>query len=115
MLREVLSLLETRQGGLGAAEISQQLMVPAAALEGMLETLVQRGRLRRLRAGDPACAGDTPCGACPLQPECNLLAGRGNTRYVVVPRPEAGGQKLDVRGRGLEVALLSAAAFDSVI
>jgi hypothetical protein len=80
MLRQVLGLLAARQGGLGAAEISRQLKVPEAALEGMLETLVQRGRLRRV------CAGDTPCGACPLQPECNLLAGRGNVRYVVVPR-----------------------------
>jgi hypothetical protein len=80
MLRQVLALLETREGGMGAAEISRQLRVPPAALEGMLETLVQHGRLAR------QCADDTPCGACPLQPECNLLAGRENVRYVVVPR-----------------------------
>jgi hypothetical protein len=95
MLKQVLRLLETRQGGMGAIEISRQLKVPPTALEGMLETLVQRGRLRRLRAGDTTCAGDAPCGACPLQPECNLLAGRGNTRYVVVPRPEVGSWTLE--------------------
>jgi hypothetical protein len=99
MLRQVLALLEAREGGMGTAEISRHLRVPPAALEGMLETLVQRGRLARV------CAGDTPCGACPLQPECNLLAGRRNERYVVVPRPEAGGQKLEFRDAlgGLEV------------
>jgi hypothetical protein len=88
MLRQILRLLGEQQGGLGVTEISRRLGVAPAVLEGMLETLVQRGRLVRL------CAADTPCGACPLRPGCNLLAGQ-NTRYVVVPRLEAGGGTLE--------------------
>ena len=79
MLTQVLALLDEREGGMGTAEISRRLGVAPGVLEGMLETLVRRGRLVRV------CAADTPCGACPLQPECNLLAGQ-NTRYVVAPK-----------------------------
>lgn len=79
MLTQVLALLAEQQGGLGVADISRRLGLAPGVLEGMLETLARRGRLRRL------CAVDTPCGACPLRPQCNLLAGN-NTRYVVVPR-----------------------------
>lgn len=83
MLTQVLALLAEREGGLGVAEISLRLGLAPGVLEGMLETLARRGRLRRL------CAADTPCGACPLQPDCNLLAGQ-NTRYVVAPRSPNG-------------------------
>ena len=79
MLSQVLALLAAHQGGMGLIEISRRLGLAPAVLEGMLETLVQRGRLVRL------CAADTPCGACPVRPECNLLAGQ-NTRYLVAPR-----------------------------
>lgn len=79
MLTRVLALLAEQQGGLGIHEISRRLGLAPTVLEGMLETLVQRGRLVR------QCAADTPCGACPLRPECNLLAGQ-NTRYLVAPR-----------------------------
>lgn len=79
MLTRVLDLLAEQQGGLGIMEISRRLKLPPPVLEGMLTTLVQRGRLI------PLCADATPCGACPLRPECNLLAGQ-NTRYIVAPR-----------------------------
>lgn len=79
MLTRVLALLAEQQGGLGTADIGRRLGLAPAVLEGMLETLVRRGRLVRL------CPGATPCGACPLRTECNLLAGQ-NTRYVVAPR-----------------------------
>ena len=79
MLTRVLALLAEQQGGLGVSEISRRLGLPPAVVTGMLATLVQRGRLV------PLCAEDTPCGACPLQNQCNLLAGQ-NTRFVVAPR-----------------------------
>ncbi|MCC7360490.1 MAG: helix-turn-helix domain-containing protein [Anaerolineales bacterium] len=79
MLTRVLALLAEGEGGLGTAEISRRLDIAPGVLEGMLETLVRRGRLVRV------CAAETPCGACALRSECNLLAGPG-TRYVVAPR-----------------------------
>lgn len=78
MLTQILSLLERHTGGLGAREISRQLHIQPAALEGMLELLVRKGRLIRL------CAASAACGHCPLRSDCNLLAGQ-NVRYVVMP------------------------------
>lgn len=78
MLAQILSLLEQHAGGLGAREISRRLDIQPGALEGMLELLVRKGRLVKI------CAAQTVCGDCPLQSDCNLLAGQ-NTRYVVAP------------------------------
>jgi hypothetical protein len=77
MLTQVLTLLEGHQGGLGAREISRQLRIQPGALAGMLEWLERKGRLVKVEA----C--QTACGACPLQAECNLLAGQ-QARYVLV-------------------------------
>lgn len=82
MLTQVLRLLEQQRGGLGLHELSRRLNTPASALNGMLELLVRKGRLAKVAP----C--DTACGACPLQSECNLLAG-AQTRYVLVPRRSA--------------------------
>lgn len=78
MLTQILSLLERHNGGLGAREISRRLDIHPGALEGMLELLVRKGRLMKV------CAAQTVCGNCPLQSDCNLLAGQ-NARYVVMP------------------------------
>jgi hypothetical protein len=75
MLTQVLTLLERHRGGLGVQDISRRLDIQPGAVAGMLELLVSKGRLIKVT---PA---DQPCGACPLQAECRLLAA-DQPRYV---------------------------------
>lgn len=100
MVTQVLDLLEQHRGGLGAREISRRLGIQPSALDGLLDWLVRKGRLVKL---DPC---DTACGACPLQTECNLLAGR-QPRYVFVGRAGAASRAPARHGVGVGVGLIS--------
>jgi Mn-dependent DtxR family transcriptional regulator len=79
MLSELLRLLEEQRGGLGLTELSNQLGMEPGAVDGMLQMLVQRGRVIVVGADGGVCA------SCGVQEQCNLLATH-QTRYVVVPR-----------------------------
>lgn len=86
MLTQLLSLLEERRTALGLYEISRALHAQPGAVQGMLELLVQRGRLIEVGPDGGYCA------ACGEQTQCSLLAARGK-RYVVCPQV---GQRLDL-------------------
>jgi hypothetical protein len=59
------------------AELSRDLDIEAGALQGMLDTLVLRGRLRVI---DPEAVG---CGGCPTRGGCVILALGLAKRYAV--------------------------------
>ncbi len=79
VLSELLRLLETHRGGLGLSELSDALNAEPSAVEGMLQMLVQRGRVIVVGADGGVCA------SCGMQERCNLLATH-QTRYVVMPK-----------------------------
>ena len=80
MLSELVALLEQREHGLRLDEISRALGAQPGAVRGMLDLLVQRGRLLEIGPDGAACA------ACGIRPEeCSLLAARG-ARAVVACR-----------------------------
>ena len=80
MLRELIALIESNQGCLSVGELSRRLNAEPSAVEGMVQTLLQRGRLLSLDG-----AGSPPCDMCDASEGCALAAFR-NKRYVVAPR-----------------------------
>ena len=59
------------------SDLSLALHVDEAALEGMLETLVQRGRLRAIEYVDDGCA------ACPVKGGCFIMNDGVATTYAL--------------------------------
>ncbi len=64
MLRRILAAFATAPGMLSVADLARQLDVERSALEGMLTTLVQQGRLREVRPPVPPCAASGACATC---------------------------------------------------
>jgi len=63
-LSAVLRELEDPGGQLTLAEIARKLGIERSALEGMIQLLVRKGRLREVSEGGDACS------ACGLRPAC---------------------------------------------
>jgi hypothetical protein len=68
MLSQILQELENAKGPVDLSDLSRRLGVQRSALDGMIQFLVRKGRLRELDMGEtpPAC---TSCGhrnACTL-------------------------------------------------
>ena len=78
MLRELLRLLGENQNGLSLKQISRQLNIAPGTAWGMVNLLVQKGRIIEIGPDGGIC---TECG---VRADCQLLL-RQNTRYVVVP------------------------------
>jgi hypothetical protein len=78
MLTRILAVLRTAGRPLCLADLRRELGVEEAALEGMLGTLVARGRLRVLRFDDPGCGG------CPIRSGCFLMANGVSATYALV-------------------------------
>lgn len=76
MLTQLLALLQEQDTALGLYEISRAMHAQPGAVQGMLELLVQRGRLIEVGPDGGYC---TTCGE---QAQCSLLAARGK-RYAV--------------------------------
>ena len=67
MLQQILHEMKQYNMPLSATMLSRQLQVEPSALEGMLETLVRKGRVVEL-------CNDTPpnhCRDCPIQSACS--------------------------------------------
>jgi hypothetical protein len=79
MLSQLVALLENKENGLSLSEISRLLNAQPSAVLCMIRLLVQKGKLVEIGPDGGTC---TTCG---LQPNCNLLAGRGK-RYAVASR-----------------------------
>jgi len=88
MLTQLLSLLEERRSALSLYEISRTLHAQPGAVQGMLELLVQRGRLIEVGPDGGYC---TTCGE---QTQCSLLAARGKRYAMRPPALAAGGQEV---------------------
>lgn len=91
MLTQLLALLASRRHALGLHEISRALHAEPGAVQGMLELLVQRGRLVEVGPDGGYC---TTCGE---QTQCSLLAARGKRYTLAAPSTEAPTLRTDRR------------------
>jgi len=65
MLRQILREFEQSEGAISLSELARRLGIAPSALEGMLEFLVRKGRLR-VTGGAQACAACGLKGSCPF-------------------------------------------------
>jgi hypothetical protein len=84
MLTRILAAIRTAGRPLCLADLQRQLDLDASALEGMLETLVARGRLGVERYDDPGCGG------CPIKSGCFLMASSVSATYALSDETKAG-------------------------
>jgi hypothetical protein len=78
MLKKILAEFEQNTPALCLDELSQKLDVETGALEGMLQTLVRKGRLLEIDANGSACD------ICPVKSGCFLITGAQKS-YVLTP------------------------------
>ncbi|MCB0165842.1 MAG: hypothetical protein KDI79_16540 [Anaerolineae bacterium] len=76
MLKEIMAEFRAARAPLCVDELSKTLAIEASALEGILETLVQRGRLNVI---DPA---NYTCVTCPAKGGCVILTNGLQKSYV---------------------------------
>jgi DNA-binding IclR family transcriptional regulator len=81
VLSQIIKELESAGGVIDLGELSRRLGVQRSALDGMIETLVRKGRLREVEVGEmpPACA------SCGEQAGCSVVA-TGKAYEVVKPQ-----------------------------
>jgi D-serine deaminase-like pyridoxal phosphate-dependent protein len=74
-------LLAIRDAGkpMCLSDLATSLQIEEAALEGMLQTLVQRGRLRTIRFVDDGC------GTCPVKGGCFIMNDGVAVTYALPP------------------------------
>ena len=77
MLKQILAEFQAAKAPLSLPELSQKLALEPGALEGMLQTLLQRGRLQEIRP----IAHD--CAACPAKGGCFILSCRVCKLYIL--------------------------------
>ncbi len=77
MFKQILTQFQEARTPLCVDELSRTLEIDASALEGMLDTLVQRGRLRVI---DPT---DYDCVACPAKGGCVILTNGLKKSYTI--------------------------------
>ena len=84
ILKEILAEFQQATTPLCAAELSHKLEIETAALEGMLQTLVQRGRLLEIDPGQPGCV------ACPARGGCVILTNGVQKSYFLAHKNHEG-------------------------
>lgn len=83
MLSAILATLRSAGKPLCLADLSRELGIDEPALEGMVETLVARGRLRAIRFDGPGCE------ACPVRGGCFVMNDGVAVTYALAPEPAA--------------------------
>jgi hypothetical protein len=83
MLARILTTIRAAGQPLCLADLHRELDVDESALEGMLDTLVARGKLRAVRFDDAGCGG------CPIRSGCFLMADGVAVTYALAPRRTA--------------------------
>lgn len=78
MLSQIIKELETAGGAIDLNELSRRLGVQRSALDGMIETLVRKGRLREVEVGETPSV----CASCGQRSGC-ILVGIGKAYEVV--------------------------------
>ena len=81
MLRAILSTIEDAGKPMCLADLSRDLGIEEAALEGMLETLIARDRLRAIEFIDDGC------GTCPVKGGCFIMNDGVAKTYALPPHP----------------------------
>ncbi len=81
MLRAILSAIREAGRPMCLADLSRELGIDESALEGMLETLVARGRLRAIVFDDEGCT------ACPIKSGCFIMNDGVAMTYALLPGP----------------------------
>lgn len=81
MLRAILSAIEDAGKPMCLADLSRDLGIEESALEGMLETLTARGRLRAIAFDDEGCT------ACPVKSGCFIINDGVAKTYALPPDP----------------------------
>ena len=77
MLSDVLRAIREAGRPMCLADLSRDLGIEQSALEGMLDTLVSRGRLRAIVYDDVGCA------ACPVKGGCFIMNDRVAVTYAL--------------------------------
>ena len=77
MLGRILSSIRDADTPMCLTDLSRELAIEAPALEGMLDTLVARGRLRSIEPADLACGG------CPVRSGCFIMNDGVAVTYVL--------------------------------
>jgi hypothetical protein len=87
MLKQVLDRVRLADSPISLNELSHELGVEQSALEGMIDYLVQRGKLRdddeQLAAVVPACESGGCGGACPGVQHCSFTVKMPRTFSLV--------------------------------
>ena len=78
MLSDVLGAIREAGRPMCLADLSRDLGIEQSALEGMLETLVARGRLRAIVYDDAGCT------ACPIKGGCFIMSDGVAVTYALV-------------------------------
>ncbi len=81
MLGRILVAIHDAGKPLCLADLSRDLGIEEPALEGMLETLIARGRLRAVTFDDAGCT------ACPIKSGCFIMNDGVAKTYALVPDP----------------------------
>ena len=79
MLGAILSTIRDAGKPMCLADLSRDLGIEESALEGMVETLVARGRLRAIVFDDAGCT------ACPVKGGCFLMHDGVARTFALVP------------------------------
>ena len=79
MLSTVLAAIREAGKPMCLSDLSSELHIEESALEGMLETLVARGRLRAIEFVDEGC------GTCPVKGGCFIMNDGVAKTYALVP------------------------------
>ena len=88
MLRAILSAIGSAGRPMCLADLSRDLDIEEPALEGMLETLVARGRLRAIEFEDDGCT------ACAVKSGCFIMNDGVAKTYARPPDPETASRAL---------------------
>ena len=80
MLSAILSAIREAGKPMCLADLSRELDIEESALEGMLETLIARGRLQAIVFDDEGCT------ACPIKSGCFIINDGVAKTYALPPR-----------------------------
>jgi hypothetical protein len=92
MLSTILATIREAGKPMCLSDLSAELQVDEAALEGMLQTLVDRGRLRAIEYVDVGCS------TCPVKGGCFIMNDGVAKTYALPVDPETAARALPTFG-----------------
>ena len=98
MLVRIMAAIQAAERPMCLADLRRELDIDPSALEGMLETLVARGRLRALRFDEAGCGG------CPVRSGCFIMDDGVAVTYALVGDAPAVGRAARKRRERVETS-----------